>query len=259
MGHGPLLLERNIMTPRDKYLSAFKNGVYSQVLPWRMTNYIDGLFHHSMVCGAAYMAQDTEIWLTSKTWIERLLSLDIEARNFAFEQVTESWEPCGQYWIKRKPQSFAGPAALHWAIEHGAGVNSGGLDRPNPWFMIITGGVFGYLVKWVDLLSQHINSYFLAYMLEGKKPPKSMYWLAWDNPFYLWLYGEELYCEFPGRKTTEGKIVKSKDVPFRYREPDTWPIKNRPNRLYLNEGEEVNWEYTPICELFVDLLENQNV
>jgi len=240
------------MSIREKVLSSFKTG-YSQVIPFRYSNYIDGLFHISMLCGAAHIVGDKVVWSASKKWITQLLELSDEARNFAPIQVGPDWEPCDGWWIKRKKQSFAGPAALWWASEY--------TELPLPFnpipqaeFMVKFGWLFGWLNRF-DLLNQHMNSIFMAYMVLRKRPPASMKWLAYDNPFYLWIYGEKWEGNFPGPKMSGGEVQKTTNpVAFSQRAPGSWPAKNRPNKMYFRRGDPVI-EYTPICELICSYLQ----
>jgi len=244
---------------RDQVIEAFdpeNHYFFSQVLPRRATNYIDGLFHIGMLAGAAQIVGDGLVAAQAKCWIMQLLLCGNDARNFANSQVTEDWKynETQGLWVKHKPQSFAGPAAIWWANKHGASIPTAGL--PNPMFkakvFCMLGRLFGHAVKYISWLRQHVNSMFLAYLLLGKKPPASMAWLAYDNPFYRYIYGiKDVVAKFPDpRKYNRGKrIYVDEYVDFKDREPDSWPAKNWPYAKYTREGEPLGWQYTPICEL----------
>lgn len=239
---------RDSYHPDDRY-------AYSHMIPYRITNYIDGLFHQSILCGAARLVGDDLIFNYSANWIMQLIACGPDARNFD-TQVHSGWEQNVEQglYVKRKPQSFAGPAALAWANKCGANI-------PRVWvpdvsstakLFVRCGWAFGYLVRWVSWLRQHVNSMFLAYLLLGKIPPSSMEWLAYDNPFYKLIYGKKyVIAQWPlGYKSNDGKLVDSNTpVEFKDREPDAWPVKNHPYRRYVREGVALGWRYTPLCEL----------
>ena len=240
------------MALRGQVLAGFNGYCYSHVLPFRTTNYIDGLFHVSMLLGAAHIAKDQELIALCTEYIKILVSCGPDTRNFSYTPM-DGWEQYKDMWVKRKAQSFAGPAALSWAIKQGANIDRKWVPEVNSQALIYCycGCPFGYLVKWIKALRQHVNSIFLAYLLLDKVPSSSMYWLAYDNPFYLYLYKEECDAAFPiSYKTTMGGTTYREEKQlFMNRGPSPWPAKNWPYTYYNQIGTPANERYTPLCQL----------
>jgi len=159
-----------------------------------------------------------------------------DARNFAPERIKDSWKSSPVYnglWFKQKPQSFAGPAAYHWAIEQGT---------PLPYDMVqdvkstarwicTLAPLYGWLVKYVSPLRQHFNSFMFAHMLLGKIPPDSMKFSIQDNPFYAYLYG----------------IKESRTYSMHV---SAWPAK------HVWGTEEKSKTYTLVCQLASNYLQS---
>ena len=246
------MLRDDVCVLRDDVCAGFNGGCYSHVLPFRITNYIDGMFHVSMLLGAAIKAGDQELITLCTEYLEVLIALGPDARNFSYTPM-DGWEHTGDIWVKRKPQSFAGPAALAWANRCGAGIEAHWVPEVTGQAKVYChiGWLFGYMVRWVKALRQHVNSIFLAHLLMGKKPSYSMKWLAYDNPFYMYIYGEPILFVFPVQRkySNGGTIYEKVKQPFMDRGPSPWPAKNWPYAYYNKIGAPANERYTPLCQL----------
>lgn len=223
---------------------------YSHELPFATTNYVDGMFHVGMMTWAA--KEDIKLRGLGQAYLSSLLACGKDARNFS-NQMMLGWEfdKMLNVWVKRSPQSFAGPVGLYLANQVRFTVIPDWIPNPTSTarMFVKCGWAFGYAVRWISWLRQHVNSMFLAYLFLDEVPPESMEWLAFDNPFYMAIYKKKYTATWPGRKTTKGYTVEeSSKVPFGAREPDAWPAKNYPYKRYVADGESVKWEYTPICE-----------
>jgi len=246
-------LNKSIREPiRTQVLAGFDGYCYSHVLPFKTTNYIDGMFHVSMLLGAAHIAREHELVAKCTEYVKILISCGKDARNFSYTPM-DGWEQYKDMWVKRKPQSFAGPAALSWAIQQGVVIDRKWVPNVHgqAWLYCKIGWLFGHLVKHVKVLRQHVNSVFLAHLLMAEKPPSSMYWLAYDNPFYMYIYGEICDATFPVQaKTAMGGTTYREDVvAFVNRAPSPWPAKNWPYAYYNQIGAPAKERYTPLCQL----------
>lgn len=227
-----------------------------QILPFQYTNWIDGMAWCGITCGACLKYGDAEIADLLTRYLINLILVGTDARSFATEPVDDSWvrsTNMTDFWYRKKPQSFAGPVGLYYAIDCGAGITPGWVKAPHFTAKVFTwlAPWFGHLVKHFEWLRQHVNSMFLAHLLLGRKPPQSMQWLAHDNPFYLYLYRIPLETEWPDlHKYSEAHIEERQDfVPFEEREPDSWVAKNWPYHRYVRTGTAFERHYVPFCEL----------
>ena len=241
---------------REKVLSAFhpETFYYSHVLPFEYDNWIDGMAWVGILCGAAYKVGDTELAGKCEKYLKRLLEVGKDARNFAPTQLKNDWKPSKTiqgYWYEEKPQSFAGPAGLRFAIDNGASLNDPFQIKSRARLMVLGGWSFGYLVRWFSWLRQHVNSMFLAYLVLGKKPPTSMLWLCEDNPFYSYIAGVKCETVYPDmHRMSEGETVeRSEVVPLCKRKPSSWVFRQWLKGEYIREGDQKLSEYTPAAEL----------
>lgn len=222
---------------RSQVLEGFREDyTYSHVLPFEYTNFIDGMAWVSTLWGAALLVGDDEIAAHCGGFIWNLLEVGPDARNFAPFQVKSSWVMSPNqpgYWFKRKPQSFAGPAALRFAINQGADIEpSRVVDvRGQAKVFRALAWPFGYLIRYVKPLRQHINSVMFAHLIAGARPPKSMHFLAHNNPLYSWLYKER--CE------------------ALYLNTGPWPAKDYPGNAEIKTQ-----TYTPVCQLAAEYLQS---
>ena len=227
------------MTTRSQVISCFdpnKHYAFSHVMPVKYEGFIDGMAWVGTLCGAACIAGDTQVKHICEQHINALVESGQDARNYAPVKVDDSWEISPffpGYWIKRKPQAFAGPVGLYWALRHGADLKTDWVPRPfrAASMMRLIGPVFGYAVRVIKPLRRHINSFMFAHMLVDKTPPRSMKFLTKNNPFYSALYGVKCDYQYPSNA-------------------GIWPAKNWPGKEVVKAR-----TYAPICQLAADLFQ----
>jgi len=226
------------MNIRSQVVSAFRpeeGYTYSHKLPFHYSNFIDGMAWVGMLCGAAYKAQDWELIELTECYLNNLLLVGPDARNFGPTcKVAPDWihsEHMPGFSYKRKPQAFAGPAALHWAVSKGARLNTKRIPNITSTAKMLCAVAlpFGYLIRYIPALRQHINSVMFAHLVTGKQVPSSMRFLNKNNPVYQYI---------------SGTYVQE----FTYPSNSPWPAKNWPG----TEGTIKN--YTPLCTLVGQLL-----
>lgn len=248
---------------RGLVLSAFhiENYYFSQFVPFGYTNWIDGMAWVGLLCGAAHKVGDTELAQKCELYLNRLMYVGQDARNFAPMQVDGSWvksEKLEGFWFKQKPQSFAGPAGLRFAIDNGANLNDPFQIKRKARWMVLGGSAFGYLVRWVSWFRQHINSMFLAYLILGKRPARSMLWMCEGNPFFSYIAGEKCSVEYPSMYRTSGGRTVERDqvMPLSKSKPSSWIFRRWPKSEYLREGVQNTSGYTPSWQLVGDYLQS---
>lgn len=217
---------------REQVIAAFKpreGYTFSHVLPFTYTNFIDGMAWVSVLAGACKVHGDTEIQELSEGYLNNLILSGKDSRNFApTSDAPAGWKfsEMPGYSYKEKPQAFAGPCALEWAIKQGCNIEpmwvKTVMDKAELYTEV--SWLFGYLIKWIKPLRQHVNSVMFAHMLTGKRPPQSMHFLAENNMIYSWLYAEKCEANYPNT--------------------GIWPAKDWPGNK-----EEKKQKYTPICDL----------
>jgi len=250
---------------RAKVLSAFDPDTYyySHELPFSYDGgFIDGMAWVGLLCGAAYKVGDLELAQAAERYLGRLLAVGPDARNFAPQKLDTDWVASATvpgYWYSVKPQSFAGPAALRFAIDNGAHLNDPFQAKSKARTFVAVGPVFGWAVsKWFgSWLQQHVNTMFLAYLILNKKPASSMRWLCEDNPFFQYIAGEKCVTEYPDpARTSDGKSEDTKDiVPLKDRKPSAWIFRNWPKTRYIRSGSPTK-EYTPVWQVVGDYLQS---
>ena len=228
------------MDIRDQVAEAFREEErfgYSHVQPFQYTNFIDGMAWVSMLMGASVIKGDDELITLTQGYVGTLLSVGNNARNFA----PANKAPSGWYYspiypmysFKRKAQSFAGPSALAWAVKMGARVDLRRLvdvSKQSKWLCRIS-LPFGYAIRYIPSLRQHINSVMFAHLMLGKIPSKSMLFLAKDNPVYSYIFGIKCSATYP--------IT------------GPWPAKD-----YPGSDKPVNNKYVPLCSLVGEYLQS---
>jgi hypothetical protein len=197
---------------RKKVIASFDRvfNTFSHEIPFKYTNFIDGQAWLGITCGA--------------------VNHDVgkDSRNFAPCQVKESWinsKAFPELWYKKKPQSFAGPCAVLWAINQGAALYYPENKRSTylkAKILCMLASPYGYLIKYVKKLRQHINTFMFAHLLLEKRPPESMRFLSKDNMIYSYIY--RVPCQ------------------TLYKNTGIWPAKDYPDNEEVDEQ-----EYTPIC------------
>lgn len=253
----------NTQEARDLVLSAFEpnNYYFSQMLPFGYTNWIDGMAWVGLLCGASYKAGDTELAQKCELYLNRLMEVGPDARNFAPLPVTSEWvksEKLPGMWFKQKPQSFAGPVGFRFAIDCGAHLNDPFHVKNKARWMTRGGWAFGYLVKYFSWLRQHVNSMFLAYLVLEERPPSSMLWLCEENPFFSYIAGKKCSVDYPNMaRTSEGYSVDTDDiVPLSECKPSAWIFRRWPKSRYVREGSPQGARYTPTAQVVGDYLQS---
>lgn len=256
----------NTFEARSLVLQAINpdNFYYSHILPPAYTNWIDGLAWGSLMRGAALLKEDFELASLFYEYTERIMTVGKDARNYAPIKVDEDWLMSSimpGFWYKRKPQSFAGPVALKWSNRCAKLRNKPQVEDPfdidvKAKLMISTGWLFGSLCRWFEYPRQHINSYWLAYLYFGKKPPKAMLWMAEENPFFSFIAGQKCVVEYPNYcRVSEGyEVVRETVVPISKCEPSAWIFRRDPFREYVRQGS-ITKCYTPIWQVVGDYLQ----
>lgn len=258
----------NLQQARKATLDAFDKNtlVYYHSKPYQYSNFIDGMAWVGILCGAAYKEGDLELARMAERYLNRLLLIGPNARNFAPEKVDDSWKESPTidgYWYKEKPQSFAGPVGVYFAKKMGANIDipeSSKLPDPHGTARLFTliAPIFGHLVYYIPWLRQHVNSMFLAHLLLDKKPPESMEYLSKENPFFSYMFAIPCVVSYPevSRYSQGRTVTQSNIVPLRDRKPSSWVFRNWPYDLYIKEGEVLPIEYTPIWMVVGEYLQN---
>jgi hypothetical protein len=223
---------------RSKILAAFSPvfGEYSHVLPFRSSGYVDGLFHLSMLAGAAHLAGDDEVRWKARIWINTLLALGADTRNWTVtpDAVAHPSEV--------DAQDFAGPCALAWALDQDCELPPmpkafGDVRRKARLLALLSPIVF-----WFPGLGQHVNSCMLAHLLLGSKPwaPERLFA---DNPFYSYIARRHMLMPWcmPIRKPWGSAWV--------WKQQNIWAISP--------EGEDESFEYTPVALYVADVLQQK--
>ena len=227
--------------------------------------FIDGMAWVGLLCGASYLVGDTVLAQKSEDYLKRLLAVGDDARNFAPVQVSSDWiksKTINGFWYYKKPQSFAGPVGLRFAIDCGAHLNDPfkvkSTARLITRFGSIAGYILGHDIPWVsDWLKQHVNSIFLAYLVLKEKPVDNLLWLCQDNPFYSYIAGIKCNTEYPDPSKVSNGTTVEEDVivPLKYRKPSSWIFRNWPKSRYVRDGEAIQ-TYTPIWQVVGDYLQS---
>ena len=248
---------------REEVLKAFhpETYYYSQFLPFGYTNWIDGMAWVGLLCGASYRVGDRELAGKCELYLNRLMIVGKDARNFAPMQVEDNWLPSKSlpgYWFKQKAQSFAGPTGLRFAIDNGAQLNDPFLIKNQARWMVQGGWAFGYLVRWVRWLHQYLNSMFTAYLILGERPASSMLWLCEENPFFSFIAGKKCLGTYPDMRRTSGGYTEERDhiVPLVQCKPNAWIFRRGPYSEYVREGVTQDASYTPTAQLVADYLQS---
>ncbi|MBD3406165.1 MAG: hypothetical protein GF411_08595 [Candidatus Lokiarchaeota archaeon] len=250
-------------TARNDIISAFNDYYcYSNELPFRYNDFIDGMAWVGLLCGACHIAGDNELIKRTEIYLRTLLSVGADARNFAPIQVKPDWKKSkiGGLYYREKPQSFAGPAGLLFAKQNGA-------DVPNPFnikdkaeFFARYSNIYGYLLRipWFGkkYMRQHLNSIMLGCLVNGKKPGGSLEWLCESNPFYAYIGGIKQEVEYPpDTKYSDGEEIEHDEIqPIGIREPSSWIWKQWPTKEYRHSGIPVK-KYTPTAYLVAHYLQ----
>ena len=247
---------------RDDVMSAFdtsNGGVYSHVLPLSSNSdgFIDGMAWVGVMCGCALMVGDFELAAKCVLYLNTLVRVGKDARNYSCKSLPgyEVSVATPGFFYKEKAQAFAGPAGLWFANQNGAKILIEGVPNPMLKAKLFTcfGSLFGYAVKYFPSLQQHVNSMMFAYLITGKKPPKSMDFLCVGNPFYSAIAGKwcslDTLPESLQRFESESESISDTIVPLQHRKQSAWIFKSWPFSRCISLGQPLPWRYTPLALL----------
>jgi len=237
---------------------------YSNVTPYTPNAFIDGMAWLSVLCGASHLAKDYEVSAAAKYAIISLWKVGgKDCRNFGPSRVKDNWKESSKYpgiWWFEKPQVSAGPLGLLFCkrvgvtfptefqyIYQGFCESAEGTAR----LLRSTAWAFGWASRVITALQQHTNTYFMTYLALGQQPPSTMKWMAWDNPFYQYVFGNMYTTDWPDWTRYQGHSESGKNVPFNQRKPSPWPPRNLPDEQWVIDQEVAQDTYTPLCELCV--------
>jgi hypothetical protein len=251
---------------RQDVLGAFDatGGSFRHVMPYRYTDFIDGMAWVGVLCGASMKAGDAELSEKCVTYLQSLINVAKDARNYAPTQVKPEWKASTNmpgYWYKEKAQASAGPLSLQFAVKCGAAITVPDYLK-DKWKsadrLSMLGWAFGFMCKPISFLRQYTNSIWLAHLATGKKPASTMLWMCQDNPLYSYIAGKKCSAEYPDlHKTSMAETVEKKDiVPMAKREPDIWVFKNWPYDEYVRSGQVAAEQYVPLCRVAGDYLQS---
>jgi hypothetical protein len=223
-------------------------------------DWIDGLAWSSILCGAALKVGDTEIADLCRGYIRNILIVGKDARNYAPLQVKPDWVASTTmpgFWYVVKPQAFAGPAALTFANNCGAGIETTLDVTLQAKAMVASGFLYGILSKYSVWLRGYIDSMWFAHLMLNKKPASTMLWMTEENPFFAYIAGKKQTAVYPDpRRYTEGVTAAEKSVvPLKDCEPSAWIFRRDPFNRYTRAGIPMQQEYTPIWQLVGDYLQ----
>lgn len=229
---------------RDEVISAFhpENFCYSHTVPFVYDGgFIDGMAWTGILCGAALKAGDGEVAELANKYLLNLLNVGKDARHYAPLQAASDWVESKNmpgFWYAVKPQSFAGPAALRFAVQCG-----GHIVVP-PYLDVMStaklytwaGRVYGALVRYFNPfnLRQHINSIWTAYLITGAKVPQSMLWMCEENPYFSYIAGRKCPVAYPEAVRRKDFIETTEDsvVPLKCAKPSAWVFRRDPYKRY---------------------------
>ena len=224
---------------RSEVIAAFEPSIYaySNMTPYVTNNFIDSKYMLCILAVACEKAGDTEIQNLCNKSLNMLADVGKDARTYANSTPSSgTWKESKTHlslYYKEKPQASAGNMMAQWARQNGITVT---VDEDKTLIaksLCLIAPLYGYVIRWIPKLRQHINTVFLSHLLLGKTPPNSMHFLAVDNPFYSWLYGEKCNIKYPVDK-------------------GAWPAKIWPDGDYPSKGK----EYSPVCQLAADFLQS---
>lgn len=251
---------------RNKVLSSFEvvNFHYSHTLPRAYNSgFIDGMAWVGIMSGAAHKVGDTGLANSCDKFLLNLLLVGDDARNYAPLQARADWiastsEP--GFWYIVKPQAFAGPAALKFAVDNGAVIAiPAKLDiKSTAKWIASSGFFFGLLARTSGSLRGYANSVWTAHLILGKKPSSTMLWMCEENPYFSYIAGKKCRVEYPpSRRFLNGQTSAEKSiVPLKDAEPSAWIFRRDPFNKYNGTPPLVNEEYTPIAQLAATYLQS---
>ena len=246
---------------RQEVLAAFgKDYYFYHRKPYEYEDFIDGMAWVGLLCGAALIAKDTEVVKQCEGYLRNILRVGEDARNYVPVKLNNKYVLSLTGYYYREGQEFAGPAGLHFAVSNGADIDNPYEDKIIGMARARTrwGYPFGWWCKWGKYPRQHINSMFIAYLIQGKRPSSSMKWMTKYNPFFSYIYGKKMTpTAWPEmRRTSRGYNETRKEVvPLHLGKPSSWLFRKDPFSEYVREGEKDQYSYTPIARLTAEYLQ----
>ena len=248
---------------RTKVLDAYDSdtGYYYSTIPHVYNEFIDGMAWNTPLIAACYKVGDLELAAKAEKYVQTIINVGKDARTFAPHKVDDEWLESSSIpgmWYKEKPQSHAGPLGLKFAMDNGAQLMVPDYLKEK-WESGIKltkiGWAFGFSVKYISGLKQHINTMFSAYLAKGKKPSWTMRWMYKENPYFSYIGRKKCVVEYPDmHKLNNVKKTKCKKVvDMKYAKPTTWIFRRDPLTKY--EGDKSDREYTPIARLTGEYLQ----
>jgi len=240
---------------RTKTLQSFKiiDGLtyYSEVVPFRITGHIDGLYQWCLLAGAARNAGDHQVESIAISAITSVLKYGHDVRYICNEPRDGLDEVDTGVWAKRKPQVYAGPLAYSWAVKQGCDLEPwpDDMEQMAKWMCCISKAYF-WIIKRSRLfnLRQHINTIMLAHLLLDRRPPSTASFLLQGNAFYAAIAGARMPIPvIPNIYKTTDSVNQAKLVPVDQREGGDWIWKQWPYAKSV--ARDTRYEYNPISLL----------
>ena len=217
------------------------------------SDFIDGMAWVGLMTGVARKLRHYDLAKKGEGYINNILKVGKDARNYAPIKVNDKWQRSDSmpgFYYRMKPQSYAGPFGLAYAVSQGAHIDNPFNIDGTAKMMTSLGLFFGVLVKHVSFLEQHISTMWLAHLHRRKRPAGTMLWMCEENPFFSYIAGKKCDAKYPEpRRYTEGQNVQKKEVQKLHdAKPSTWIFRRDPCKEYKKIGQPLDWTYTRIWQ-----------
>lgn len=239
-----------------------KTGYFYHIIPHGYSNFIDGMAWVGLLCGASLKVGNQILIKKCERYLQTLIDVGKDARNYAPLPVKNDWKESQTMpgmWYKEDPQSSAGPLGLEFALQNGANINipeylQKSIEQAKK--LTTWGFVFGLSSRAISPLRQHLNTMFMAYLINGKKPPLTMRWAYKENPFFSYVGGEKCSVKYPDNRKLkdEIKIKKHAVAELEKTKPNAWVFRRDPFIEYT--GEPTSMQYVPIWMVVGEYLQN---
>ena len=214
---------------REKVIASFNkdNCSFSNMSPYEINGFIDCKYMLCILMVACNNVGDDEIRDLCFNSLSNLALVGDDARAYASEPASGTWKvsrTMAKLFYKEKPQASAGNMMAQYACKNGITVEVKSNKTKLAKILCLVAPVYGYAIRYISKLRQHINTFMLAHLLLGMKPPRSMQFLAKDNMIYSYLY------RIPCRTL--------------YQNTGIWSAKDYPGESKIKDK-----NYSPICNL----------
>lgn len=259
-----LEISDQLKTVRQEVLDAYNrdNGYFYCLKPYKYNEYIDGMAWNTPLIASCYKIGDIELAELAERYVQTIIDVGRDARTFAPIKVDDEWKESVNIkglWYIEKPQSSAGPLGLKFAIDNGSKLKVPDYLKKK-WesalYLTKLGWAFGFAVKYISSLRQHINTMFTAYLAKGSKPSWSMRWMYEHNAYFSYIGKKHCKIDkYPAMNKLENiKRTKCKKVvPLNFAKPTAWIWRRDP--LIKYEGTPTEIVYTPIARLTAEYLQ----